>query len=95
MVNGPVICNVDSGIGYHSTEIPKGELGEISKIDEEFLEFKDAVLQDAKVMQLCELADMLGAIEAFLEQHHPSFGLNDLVKMASLTRRAFVSGKRK
>ena len=51
--------------GYHVSEIPKGVLGTPSKITEEYLEFMDACEQNNPVMQLVELSDMLGAIDAF------------------------------
>ncbi len=82
-------------MGYHTVDIPKGVLGEASKIEEEFLEFMDACRQNASVMQLCELADMIGAIRAWLARHHPSIDMDDLVRMSDLTERAFTSGKRK
>lgn len=84
-----------AGPGYHLVDIPKGEIGEASKIEEEFQEFQDALTQGAVVMQLCELSDMLGAIDAWLTKHHPSVKLEDLLKMSELTRRAFTNGKRK
>lgn len=87
--------SVTEAIGYHSYEIPRGEPGEFSKVDEEFLEFKDAIDQGVKVMQLCELSDLLGAIELWLERHHPSIMLDDLIHMSDLTRRAFANGRRK
>lgn len=81
--------------GYHLADIPKGELGEVSKISEEFLEFQDAITQGAVVMQLCELSDMIGAIEGWLAKHHPSITLSDVIKMSEVTKRAFRSGRRK
>ena len=81
--------------GYHLIDIPKGEIGEASKIEEEFLEFKDALTQGAVVMQLCELSDMLGAMEAWLAKYHPTIGISDLNKMSDLTKRAFRHGRRK
>ena len=83
------------GLGYHLADIPKGEIGEASKIEEEFWEFQDALTQGAVVMQLCELSDMLGAIDAWLAKHHPSVKIEDLLKMSDMTRRAFSSGRRK
>ena len=47
-------------VGYHLNEIAKGELGESSKIEEEFLEFKDAIKQESVIMSVIELADMYG-----------------------------------
>ena len=80
--------------GYHLSSIKKGVLGEFSKIEEEFLEFKDAIEQEASIMQLCELSDMIGAISEWLERNHPSISISDLIKMSVLTKRAFVSGRR-
>lgn len=82
-------------MGYHVTEIPKGTVGETSKIDEELAEFHDALLQDNQIMAVLELSDLLGAIEAWLEKHHPSISLKDLITMKAATRRAFQDGSRK
>lgn len=86
--------------GYHLATIPRGELGESSKILEEVLELQDAESQGCRIMGLCELADIYGALQAYLEKHHPVDGSNgidmdDLERMAFLTRRAFESGRRK
>lgn len=51
--------------GYHLRKIPKGVLGEESKIIEEWLEFLDAEEQGSKIMMMVELADMYGAVEAY------------------------------
>lgn len=83
------------GPGYHIRSIPRGELGELSKISEELEEAIDAQEQGAKVMVLVELSDMVGAIQAYLEKHHPGTGLEDLQAMARITRRAFESGRRR
>lgn len=80
--------------GYHLAEITKGELGEISKIREELEELEDAVHQGVKIMALVELSDMLGAIEAYLEQHHSGITLDDLYAMSEVTKRAFKNGRR-
>lgn len=76
-------------------EIPKGEFGEISKIEEELCELVDADSQGNKIMVLCELSDLLGAVEGYLEKHHPSMSLSDLLIMKDATKRAFKSGHRK
>ena len=55
-------------MSYHLNEIPRGVFGEISKIDEELCELVDAVQQGNKIMTLCELSDIVGAIEGFLEK---------------------------
>ena len=82
-------------MGYHIAHIDKGMIGELSKIQEELDEAEDAEKQGCKLMVLLELSDMLGAIEAYLEKHHPDFRLMDLKKMSDITRRAFKSGARK
>lgn len=80
--------------GYHETEIERGEIGELSKIREELEEALDANEQGAELMVLLELSDLIGAIEAYLNRHHPSLTLRDLYKMARITKRAFTSGHR-
>lgn len=51
--------------GYHLASIPKGKLGELSKIQEEAAEVRDAYQQGAQLMVLVELSDLIGAIQAF------------------------------
>jgi len=80
--------------GYHLHEIPKGEIGESSKLLEEVLELQDAEEQGAVVMALVELSDLVGAITLYLEKHHPTTTLDDLRTMARITRRAFENGRR-
>lgn len=83
------------GLGYHARSIPRGEYGEVSKIEEELAEFKDALAQKCSVMALVELSDLLGAIEGWLDRYHPSIELEDLRTMAAITKRAFTTGHRK
>jgi len=80
-------------MGYHNIQIPKGELGEFSKIEEEFLEAKDANKQRAKILTLCELADLIGAIESFVSTKF-NLTLNDVLKMKDLTKTSFLDGTR-
>lgn len=80
--------------GYHVRRIPRGVVGEVSKILEEALEAVDADAQNADVMVLVELADLIGAIKAYLAKHHPSMALEDLETFAHITARAFESGRR-
>ena len=79
--------------GYHLSMIPRGIVGEFSKINEEFHELKDAVMQEDRIMQLCEMSDLIGAIESYAEKE---FGMNieDLIKFSNKTKAAFKSGKR-
>ena len=58
-----------SKVGYHINKIPKGVLGERSKISEEYLEWKDSCEQGCNIMELVELSDLLGAIESYTEKN--------------------------
>lgn len=80
--------------GYHLAHIQKGELGELSKVREELDEAFDAQQQQASVMVLVELSDMLGAVQAYLEKHHPSITMDDLMRFSMITQRAFKNGRR-
>jgi len=80
--------------GYHLREIPKGQVGESSKIMEEVLELQDAEAQGCKVMALVELSDLVGTIALYLKKHHPSTTIDDLIIMANITKRAFENGRR-
>lgn len=80
-------------MSYHKKEIQKGVLGEFSKIKEEFEELEDAVEQGEKLLQLCELSDLIGAIESYSENKHNT-SLMDLIRFSILTKSAFKEGKR-
>lgn len=80
--------------GYHLAKIERGVLGELSKVREELDELFDAEAQEARIMQLCEAADLVGALRAWLRKHHCDVTLEDLIKMAELNERAFKSGRR-
>lgn len=81
-------------MGYHKVNIEKGVLGEYSKIIEEINELEDAASQNAKVLVICELCDLIGAIEAFAEKQF-NLTLDDLIKMKEMTKESFMEGKRK
>jgi len=81
-------------MGYHKREIKKGVLGEFSKVQEEFTELFDAYEQTDKVLQICELTDLLGAIEAFSESQF-KLSIEDLLKFSNKTKSAFEEGVRK
>ncbi len=81
-------------MGYHVTHIPKGILGELSKIEEEVAELADALAQGNKLMALQELSDMYGAIDSMLERRFVGFSMEDLAVMARATRSAFLDGTR-
>lgn len=80
-------------MSYHLNEIPKGQIGDFSKIKEEFLEAADALEQGNPLMALIELSDLIGAIELYAKKYNMS--LDDLIKMKDATKRAFESGRRK
>ena len=83
------------GPGYHLRHIPKGTLGELSKVREELEEALDAEEQGCRVMILIELSDLVGAIQEYLNVHAVGYSITDLVKMSELTKRAFKHGRRK
>ena len=80
-------------MGYHKREIKKGVLGEFSKVQEEFTELFDAFEQTDKVLQICELKDLLGAIESFSEKQF-NLTIEDLLKFTNKTKSAFEEGTR-
>lgn len=79
-------------MGYHKSIIPKGELGEFSKVREEFLELEDAFDSGNKILQICEMSDLIGAIELYARKFNLS--LPDLIAMKNLTESAFKDGER-
>lgn len=79
-------------IGYHLYSIPKGKLGDISKIKEEIEEYEDALKQDCKIMAMVELSDIYGALEALAENYNLS--MQDLATFSNITKRAFINGVR-
>jgi phosphoribosyl-ATP pyrophosphohydrolase len=79
--------------GYHAVKIKKGVLGEISKIQEEVDELRDAEAQGVKIMIYCELSDIYGALRAYAHKH--GLKMRDLHQMSRLTRNAFEQGRRK
>lgn len=84
---------MELSMGYHTRDIEKGVFGEFSKIEEEWEELQDARLQKAKVLEICELADLYGAIREYLKGHNLT--MQDIEQMADLTESAFKEGKRK
>jgi len=80
-------------MGYHKTKIVKGELGLISKVQEEIDEYKDAIEQDNKIMAMLELSDIYGALEEVATKNNLS--MSDLKTMSDATKSAFKDGSRK
>ena len=81
-------------MGYHTKKIKRGEFGEVSKIQEELEELIDALDQNNKIMALCELSDMYGAMNGFLQKHYEGITIEDIAVMAEATKRAFEDGDR-
>jgi hypothetical protein len=81
--------------GYHIDEITKGVLGQLSKVQEELDELKDAEKQGCKILALVELSDLVGAIRAYLREHYPGVRFHDLRQMSKLTENAFNDGTRR
>jgi hypothetical protein len=81
-------------MGYHLTKFKKGVVGEISKIQEELDELKDAAGRN-KILELCELSDICAAIQRYLEKHHPTITMEDLIGMGRLTISSFNDGERR
>lgn len=79
--------------GYHLRTVPKAPFGTADKVLEEALELVDAYRQGAKVMALCECADIVGAVQAYLD--HEGGNFDDIRRMAAITSRAFASGRRR
>lgn len=78
--------------GYHISKIKKGELGNISKVIEEINEYKDAKKQNCKIMEIVELRDIYGSLEAVAKSYDIS--MKDLKKFSKITKRAFKNGFR-
>ena len=78
---------------YHQTSIEPGVLGFFSKIREEFTEAEDANNQKCSVMELVELSDLIGAIEAYTLKNF-NLGIEDLKKFSDITKSAFQDGTR-
>lgn len=78
-------------MNFHKKEITKGIYGEISKVEEEIEEYKDAIAQNCKIMSDLELADIYGALEGLANSHNLSMA--DLKSMSDITKKARFSKK--
>ena len=80
-------------MNYHTRDIEKGIIGEFSKIKEEFEEAEDAFKQNDSILTICELSDMIGAIEEYIKRWN--LDLISLKQFSDKTKSAFREGKRK
>jgi len=70
---------------FHQRDIPKGTLGELSKVREELEEAEDALEQGQELMFALECADMIGAIEIAAQKR--GFTLAQLLAYKTLRSR--------
>jgi hypothetical protein len=80
-------------MGYHSRPIAKGVYGEVSKIREELEELEDSEELGVKIMAMCELSDLYGALQEFAKRKY-GLSMDDLKKMSDRTKEAFRDGTR-
>ena len=80
-------------MGYHTKKFKKGVYGEFSKVVEEWEELLDARLQDGKILELCEIADLYGAIAGYVKGKF-NLTMEDVAKMSRMTSEAFEEGER-
>ncbi len=76
----------------HIKTIEKGEFGQLYKIYEEIEDLKAAEDQGAVLMILQKLSDLMGSVDGYLKNHHPTINFNDLLVMKNITTRSFSSG---
>lgn len=95
MHTGPNSLDRPEKPGYHINVIPRGVVGESSKILEEVLELQDSEEQGCRIMALVELSDLVGAIRQYLDKQYPELDFYDLIKMSLITERAFRNGHRR
>lgn len=89
-----LIDDMISSNGYHIRNIPKGIVGEPTKILEEAYEIIDAHEQGVHIMAQLEMSDLYGALDRYREKYYPHLTMHDLDSMYRLTRRAFETGSR-
>ena len=75
---------------HKNKQIFKGKIGEFSKIQEEFEELKDAIEQGDRVLTICELTDLIGAIE-FYSSNYFNLSLNDLKAFSDKRKQSFLN----
>lgn len=81
--------------GYHTTYIKRGKLEAFSKVEEEFYEFVDAQNQDAKIMGLIELSDLIGALHVYLKTHFDLDLHKQVLPKIKLKNEEKIEGKHK
>ena len=79
-------------MSYHKLKIHKHAVGSPYKIQEEFLEYIDAIATGNKVMAVQELSDLYGCLEN--EVSKLGMTVEDLKVMSDATKKVFISGAR-
>lgn len=79
-------------MSYHKLDIHKHLIGSPYKIQEEFLEYIDAVATDNKIMAVQELSDLYGCLEKEVAKY--GMDIKDLKVMSDLTKEVFKKGTR-
>lgn len=80
-------------MGYHARDVKKGEYGKFSKVIEEFEELLDAHDQEDPVLELCEMSDLIGAMDGYAVSNY-GIGIDKLVSFMCKTKQSFKEGKR-
>lgn len=80
--------------GYHKSGFVKYNTGTLLKIKEEINECIDAEKQNDKLLLICELADVIGAVKMYIDNNDIGVTINDLDKFSQKTINAFKKGKR-
>ena len=80
-------------MSYHKLKICKHHVGSPWKLQEEVLEYIDAVSNDNPVMATTELSDLYGVIEEEAKKY--GLTMDNLKTMSDLTKQVFNSGHRK
>lgn len=88
----PRLQHLISNSGYHLRNFVKEDYMSAYKIKEETQEFLDAVEQNDKLLQLCEMSDLIQAIEDYAISMGVDF--DDLRKFGKKTSNAYQSKKR-
>ena len=79
-------------MSYHKLNIHKHSVNSPYKIQEEFLEYIDAIATGNKVMAIQELSDLYGCLENEIRKY--GMNITDLKVMSDLTKEVFKSGTR-
>lgn len=66
--------------------IPHGVSGEVSMVVQRTREIEDSQQQKNPILLLNDMANLVGAVKAFLKAKHPTLSITDLEKMYEATQ---------